>query len=301
MDNIDKSALISKLNVRRVGVVGLGMMGASISAALSGAGLVVDGYDVKEDVVKEATALKYIDAKINLRDLSKYDAVILALDEKGTIDAMRDFAPRLKDGAVVMDVCGVKRGVCEQMQILKRQYGALHFVGTHPMAGRETDGKKDGICYASGSMYKGAAAVLVPILEDDYAVQVAEALYTLMGVEKISVCDALAHDEMISYTSQLAHILSSSYAKNEKAARHYGFSAGSFCDLTRVARLAPPMWTDLFIANGDALLEDIKRLEKELEQYRAALESGDKERLLRLLEEGNAFKDAADRSAKESK
>ncbi|MBQ1552585.1 MAG: prephenate dehydrogenase/arogenate dehydrogenase family protein, partial [Clostridia bacterium] len=90
----------------------------------------------------------------------------------------------------------------------------------------------------------------------------------------------------MSYTSQLAHITSSAYVKSPTAQEHLGFSAGSFKDMTRVARLDPAMWTRLFSLNRDYLLPEIKTLIANLTAYADALESGDDGELRRLLEDG---------------
>ncbi len=278
-----------------IGVVGLGMIGGSLAAALSAAGFCVRGFDISYDVQKVALERGYIRSEIS--DFSALDVLVVALTEEATKTALKEYAPRLRDGAIVLDICGNKRGVADCMRDLKRKFPRLNFVGTHPMAGRETDGKQPGIFKASPKLFEGAYAVLVPISEDGEAVDVASKLYGAVGVRGVSVCDAETHDKMISYTSQLAHILSSAYARSEKAKDHRGFSAGSFLDLTRVARLDARMWTELFLNNDDMLLADMDGLIDRLREYRDAIADGDGQRLQALLEDGNVHKDAADRSS----
>ena len=99
---------------------------------------------------------------------------------------------------------------------------------------------------------------------------------------------------MIAYTSQLAHIVSGAYVKNPLAARHKGFSAGSFLDMTRVARLNENMWTELFLENGDLLLPAVDDLIARLNEYRDALAGGDPEALKPVLREGRIAKEALD-------
>ena len=91
---------------------------------------------------------------------------------------------------------------------------------------------------------------------------------------------------MSAFTSQLAHVVSSAYVKTPLAAKHRGFSAGSFQDMTRVARLSETMWTELFLENRDNLLRELDSFIGDLEKYRKALESQDGETLQHLLEEG---------------
>ena len=97
---------------------------------------------------------------------------------------------------------------------------------------------------------------------------------------------------MIAYTSQLAHVVSSAYVKSPAARSHRGFSAGSFADLTRVARLNEDMWTELFFDNREALLPELEALTQRITEYRDALRSGDREAMRALLREGREIKEA---------
>jgi len=110
----------------------------------------------------------------------------------------------------------------------------------------------------------------------------------------VRFCTPEAHDQMIAYTSQLAHVVSGAYVKNPLSAEHKGFSAGSFLDMTRVARLNETMWTELFLENGDLLLPALDDLILRLNEYRDALASGDPERLLPVLRRGRECKEALD-------
>lgn len=96
---------------------------------------------------------------------------------------------------------------------------------------------------------------------------------------------------MIAYTSQLAHIVSGAYVKNPLSQQHKGFSAGSFQDMTRVARLNETMWTELMMDNADLLVPSIDDLIFRLSQYREALAEEDHEKLFDLLREGRILKE----------
>jgi len=104
---------------------------------------------------------------------------------------------------------------------------------------------------------------------------------------------------VISYTSQLAHIVSSAYVKSPEAMQHHGFSAGSFRDMTRVARLSPDMWTELFMLNREPLLAELDALIGHLNEYRAVLETADAKEMRRLLQEGTDRKEIVDRKGDE--
>ena len=114
------------------------------------------------------------------------------------------------------------------------------------------------------------------------------------GFGSYSVTTAQSHDEMIAFTSQMAHLVSNAYIKSPTASAHKGFSAGSYKDMTRVAWLNAPMWSELFLENRDFMLQELDCLMENLMQYRAAIAAGDSEALTALLEEGKKRKEEVD-------
>ena len=109
-----------------------------------------------------------------------------------------------------------------------------------------------------------------------------------------SVTTAEAHDKMIAFTSQMPHVLSNAFIKSPTARSHKGFSAGSYKDLTRVAWLNAPMWSELFLENRENLLFELNTYISSLTAYRDALENRDAETLTALLEEGKKAKEEVD-------
>ena len=155
--------------------------------------------------------------------------------------------------------------------------------------------KYSGFKHAKKDLFKGAPMVLVPPTFDNLELLLrAKKLLSPCGFKSITVSTAEQHDEMIAFTSQLAHVVSSSYIKSPTAKAHTGFSAGSYKDMTRVAWLNPPMWAELFLDNKDNLLNEINNLIKNLEDYKKALAEEDSERLEELLEEGRVLKEEID-------
>ena len=116
-----------------------------------------------------------------------------------------------------------------------------------------------------------------------------------MQFSKITVTSAEEHDEIIAFTSQLAHVVSNAYMKSPTAARHKGLSAGSYKDMTRVAWLDEEMWSELFMLNRDNLLFEINTLLDSLCAYKDALEKNDKETLKTLLLRGKERKREVDK------
>ena len=264
-----------------VGVVGLGLIGGSMAKALTRRlGARVYGYDRAEEVLDQALA----DGAIAQKEgpLAEVDLLLLALYPDDITDFIRREGARLRPGCRVIDLCGVKGAVCREMEgeCLAR---GLEFIGGHPMAGRE----KSGFAAALETLFDGASMILVPTrASTKEGVDFARKLFLRLGFGRVVETTAEHHDEMIAFTSQLAHVVSSCYIKSPRAVDHAGYSAGSYQDLTRVARLNPQMWTELFLANYRALGREIDDMIAHLQQYRDALARQDAEALYRLLEEG---------------
>jgi prephenate dehydrogenase len=189
-----------------------------------------------------------------------------------------------------MDCCGTKRRVCRAGFDLAGKYG-FTFVGGHPMAGIH----RSGFAASSAELFDGACMVAVPEVYDDMALlDRIKRLVSPAGFGSVSVTTAEKHDEIIAFTSQMAHVVSNAFIKSPAAGRHRGFSAGSYKDLTRVARLDPDMWTALFLENSDNLIRELDIFLDSLGKYRAALAESDAAGLRSLLEEGSLKKKEID-------
>lgn len=159
------------------------------------------------------------------------------------------------------------------------------------MAGTHFSGFK----YSRADLFKGAPMVLVPPVFDDIRLlERVKALLAPPQFGQFSVTTAEKHDRMIAFTSQLAHVVSNAYIKSPTAGAHRGFSAGSYKDLTRVAWLNAPMWTELFLDNRDFLLAELDTLMENLQVYRDALANGDAAALCTALEAGKLRKEEVD-------
>ena len=159
------------------------------------------------------------------------------------------------------------------------------------MAGREFSGIK----HSTATLYEKASMILVPVKADIRTVAKLKEFCLSIGFGQVVITTADEHDKIISYTSQLAHVVSSSYIKSPTAQNYLGFSAGSFRDMTRVARLSPEMWTELMIDNKDNLVKEIYCLIDSLKEYAVALSKGDENELYKLLEDGTNKKLSAEK------
>ena len=186
----------------------------------------------------------------------------------------------------VVDATGVKGVVCRDL--MKYAYETRWvFVGGHPMAGKEKTGYEN----SDAALFDGASMILTPYPTYGRApLDMLEGLLGEMGFARIVYTTPAHHDEMIAFTSQLCHLISSAYVREPLAADHVGYSAGSFRDMARVGAPDPDTWTELFFANREALLPVLERYIARMEEFRGALAADDRERMYRALEEGVAAK-----------
>lgn len=271
-----------------IGIVGLGLIGGSMAKAIRAhTGHRVLGYDRDAAAQAQALADGVIDGALDERTLGACRLLLLALYPTATVDFVARHAEHIGMQARVVDLCGVKRYVCDAINPIADRCG-FYFVGGHPMAGRE----RSGYGASSASLYQGASMLLTPREEtpDDVLSELEEFFLTL-GFGTVSCTDAAEHDSMIAYTSQLAHVLSNAYVKSPRALRHKQFSGGSFQDLTRVATLNEIMWSELFLHNRDPLIEEIDALCARLSAYGDALRANDEISLRALLREGCEWKE----------
>ena len=216
-----------------------------------------------------------------------FRSTIIALYPEDAIRFLMEHTGQFRRGSIVIDVCGVKAKVVRAVEPAMMDAG-VRYVGAHPMAGREFSG----IDYATADLYSGASFILTPTEQTDpAAVEILSALALELGFRKTVVATPEEHDQVIAYTSQLAHVVSNAYIKSPTLKQENGFSAGSFKDLTRVAKCNPGMWTSLFLDNRDALLAELDTILLHLTEYRQALANEDADTLFSLLKDGNDRKE----------
>ena len=273
-----------------VGIVGLGLIGGSFAKAYHEAGHQVLAFNRSRSVLDFAIMSGNVDGELTEKNISSCELVLIALYPEATIEYLEKMGPYIGKKPFVIDCCGTKRVVCAACFPLAEKYG-FNYLGGHPMAGTHQSGFK----YARANMFHNAPMVIVPRVYDDIALlgRVKE-LLSPAGFDRYSVTTAEKHDEMIAFTSQLAHVVSNAYIKSPTAGMHKGFSAGSYKDMTRVAWLNPRMWAELFMENRDFLGRELDMLIKSLLDYKAAMDAGNLSELTRLLDEGRRRKEEVD-------
>jgi len=268
-------------------IAGLGLIGGSMARALArSTDCTILGHDRDLAALRAALDAGAIHGAFLEEDLPEVDLMLVALRPRDAVDFLRRALPRMKKGALAADLCGVKRWVVGEIDPVARAAG-VRFVGAHPMAGREVSGFQN----SDADLFRGASFIMTPPDgRPDGATEQLAALAMGLGFGRTVVTTPEAHDRMIAYTSQLAHAASSAYVMSPAAPGHAGFSAGSFRDMTRVARLDADMWAELFDLNRDALSEELAGLIGRLGEIKRAVDGRDGAQLRALLGEGNRRK-----------
>ena len=248
-------------------VVGLGLIGGSLSMALQG----FEDYEVVGAVRSQATYDKAVVRRAAHRvtmdgpaELPGADVVILCQDPQGIVDFLQDNAERFKPGSLVCDVCGVKTAVMEAAQCLPEGVG---FIGCHPMAGKEVSG----IDHAEATLFRNAHFIMTPRADSQPEhIALLERMAQYCGFRDVVRTTPEHHDAIIAYTSQLMHVVAVAVCDDPDLFDCRGYEGGSFRDCTRVAALDVPLWTQLFSMNAPALTKVIEGLEDRLRAYRKA-------------------------------
>ncbi|MDD2189877.1 MAG: prephenate dehydrogenase [Eubacteriales bacterium] len=277
----------TEVDIMRIGIVGLGLIGGSIAKAFKqNTEHEILGTDLLESVICKAILLEAIDGRLTDDNTGQCDIIILALYPGATVEYLKNHQKDIKKGTIVMDCSGVKEAVCAEIQPIAAER-EFKYVGGHPMAGIEFSG----FGHSKRNLFKHASMILAP--QSDMSIQDMELLKRLwlsLGFNHVQISTPEEHDKMIAFTSQLAHVVSSAYVKSPQALKHKGFSAGSYNDLSRVARLNETMWTELFMLNRKNLVEEIDGMIERLHEYRDAINDGKEKELCELLREGTERK-----------
>jgi prephenate dehydrogenase len=281
--------------LRRIAVIGVGLIGGSFALAMRRGGLAaqVAGYDRDAAALERAAGLQVIDqvAQSVSEATRGADLVVVAVPVKAAAGVLHDVGLALEPSAVVTDVGSTKAEVIEIARAELRERFP-RFVPGHPIAGREASGVEA----ATVDLFKGARVVLTPLAETDAAaVEVVRGAWSGIGA-RVSLLAAGDHDRIFAAVSHLPHLLSfalvSELASRPDAAELFAFAAGGFRDFTRIAASSPEMWRDIALQNRAALLAELDRYGVRLAVFRELIEKGDGPALERLMAEARSARTA---------
>ena len=273
-----------------VGILGLGLIGGSLARAYTKNGYTVYAAEKDDTMLEFAQIAGVVHGRLDSKTLPSCDLILLAIYAGGSCQWLAENSAQISTDALVIDCCGIKADICKCGFSLAEKYGYT-FIGGHPMAGSHFSGFK----YSRSNLFQGAPMVLVPPKYDDpMLLERAKDALKPCNFGSFSVTTANEHDKMIAFTSQMPHIVSNAYIKSPTAQSHKGFSAGSYKDLTRVAWLNPHMWAELFLSNKENILDELNFYIHSLTEYKEAIELGDEQRLIQILDDGRRRKEEVD-------
>lgn len=270
----------------KIGIVGLGLIGASIALSLKDKVDLIVGLDKDEEVLQIAIDRKIIDkggteAKAVLSDV---DVVILALYPKAIIDFTLKNKELWQSNQLLFDVAGLKTKVVEKIQ---KELKAGEFIGAHPMAGREIKGIEG----AREELFLGSNFIITPTDKNTKEnIEKVKKIALLLGVKNIYEMTPREHDRLIAYTSHLPHILALSLvdAYEENSEKIVG---RSFLDATRVADINEKLWVELFLANKEPLAHKLEEIIEELNDFKKLIEDENEPLLTKKIERIKAMKE----------
>jgi prephenate dehydrogenase len=274
--------------LRKVAIIGVGLIGGSFALALRRAGVVTQLVGVDRDgrALERAIALGVIDttAQSPSEAAKGADLVFVSVPVRAMGSVLHDVALGIGPEGVITDAGSTKSDVVNTArEELKEHFP--RFVAGHPIAGRESSGVEAAV----HDLFRGARVVLSPVEETtDAAIELVRACWDAVG-GRVSTLPAAVHDHIFAAVSHLPHMLAfalvSEIAARPDAAELLGYAAGGFRDFTRIAGSSPEMWRDIALNNRDALLAELDAYESRLAVFRELIARGDGPGLVRLMTE----------------
>lgn len=263
-----------------IGIIGLGLMGASFAKRLSPQkDKTIYGIDQNKQTIQTALELNIIKEGSTDPDklIKKCNLIILALYPTMIKPWIVENQQYLESGTILMDISGVKTNIVEPVQAILRE--DFELISIHPMCGRESRG----IDFAQADIFDNANYIIVPTDKNTpKAIEAAKQLGKDLRVKNISILSCKEHDRMIGFLSQLTHVIAVSLMNTHDNSHLVEYTGDSFRDLTRIATINEDLWSELFLLNKDILLDEIDQFLDATKHFRDSLEKEDIDEMKRL-------------------
>lgn len=276
------------MNNLNFGIIGLGIMGGSIARSIrenilnekSSSGKIY-AFDINQTSLDLAKNENIIDQGFSKDDVKNMlqlcDVVFICLYPKKTIEFLKENKDNFKN--VITDISGVKSIYDNMEEVFPTN---ADFVLGHPMAG----GEKEGFANSNGNYFINHNYIIIPQERNKpESIKLMENLITAMKFSRITKTDCKTHDEKIGFTSQLCHVVASAMVESAEDPSITSFGGGSFEDLTRIAMINAPLWTELFLSNKVALLKHIKSFISKMQEFETLIQNEDAQQLEDLLKD----------------
>lgn len=245
-------------------IVGLGLLGGSYARALKKKGYTIYAIEKNPDSIEFALKNGIIDrgsTEVKEEFLNEAALTVFALYPHILIDWIEKHGKKCKKGAVLTDVTGVKTSIVSRVQALLPE--SVEFIAAHPMAGKETGGVQN----SDDAIFHGANYIVVPTEKNSpEAIEICSELGRELGVRSVSILSPEKHDEMIAFLSQLTHCIAVSLMCAGEDAGLVDYTGDSFRDLTRIAKIQENMWSELFLLNKGALIDQMDRFRESFDR-----------------------------------
>jgi cyclohexadieny/prephenate dehydrogenase len=288
------SAKVQTIMFERMALIGVGLIGSSISHAARRAGIVRDITGCSSTAATRAKAeeLGLVSRchETAAAAVADADLVILCTPVGAYEKIAKAIGPHLKPGAIVSDVGSVKAAAVRD--ISPHMPEGVHFIAGHPIAGTEQSGPEAGFA----ELFDGRWCILTPEADSDrMALAKLESFWQRLG-SQVEIMTPEHHDMVLAITSHVPHLIAynivntAAHLERVTDTEVIKFSAGGFRDFTRIAASDPIMWRDVFLNNKDAVLEMLGRFSEDLVTLQRAIRFGDGETLERLFAESRSVR-----------
>ena len=274
-------------------IVGLGVIGGSYARALSRNGYRVRCITKEQKDIDYALSLGMIEegsTEVTKEMVEWADLVVFALYPHIFVEWIKEYQHLFRAGTLITDVTGVKSRIVAQVQEMLRS--DVEFVAAHPMAGRESSGVE----YSDDRVFLGANYIITPTERNTpEAIEVCRALGEVLGFARISLLSPEEHDHMIAFLSQLTHCIAVTLMTSNNSPMMEQYTGDSFRDLTRIAKINDVMWSELFLLNREALLEQMDAFADEFDRFRTLLRQEDGEAMRETMRRATARRSLFDK------
>ena len=266
---------------KKILIVGLGLLGGSYARVLKRFGFSVSAITKEQSSIDFALKEGLIDCGSTQPDpqlIGQADLVIFALYPHVFVEWIGEHQGLFKSGALITDVTGVKRSIVYRIQEMLRP--DVEFIPAHPMAGREVSGVEN----STDKLFFGANYIVTPTEKNSCeAVETCMELGRVLGFAQVSCLSPEQHDQVIGFVSQLTHCIAVSLMTCSDMDQLGRYTGDSFRDLTRIARINDTMWSELFLSNREALLQQMDLFSEEFNRLRQLLAEGDREGMQEMM------------------
>ena len=256
-------------------IVGLGVIGGSYARALSRNGYCVRCITKEQKDIDYALSLGMIEkgsTEVTKETVEWADLVVFALYPHIFVEWIKEYQHLFRAGTLITDVTGVKSRIVGEVQNMLRS--DVEFIAAHPMAGRESSGVE----YSDDRVFIGANYIITPTERNTpEAIDICHRLGEVLGFARITHLSPEEHDRMIAFLSQLTHCIAVTLMTANDSPMMEQYTGDSFRDLTRIAKINDVMWSELFLLNREALLEQMDAFADEFDRFRTMLREEDRE------------------------